>query len=151
MKKSLTLLVAAFTMYSCGNNNANNNASSEKPTAELQYDTLCFQKVSGNSSQDTATIQLLIQGETVTGRFSNVPFEKDARVGTLSGTKKNELIMGTWTFSQEGMADSMQVEFKLSGNNLLQKEYKIDSKTGREVLTGSSKFSIVFDKIRCPD
>ncbi|MDB5012887.1 MAG: hypothetical protein JWQ25_1089 [Daejeonella sp.] len=149
MKNYLIVLVAVSMLYSCSNNHSNNKSASEKPTSELRYDTLCFQKVSGISGQDTATIQLLIHGESVSGRFSNVPSEKDARIGTLTGIKKNDVIMGIWAYSQEGMADSLQIEFKLSGNTLLQKDFKIDRKTGREVITDSSKFSIVFNKIKC--
>jgi len=147
--KIFILFAVVLAVYSCSNNNSESQTASENVKIDLQYDTLCFQKVSGNSNQDTATIQLLLQGESVKGRFSNVPFEKDARIGTLSGTKKNSLISCVWAYSQEGTADSLLVEFKLSENTLLQKDFKIDSKTGREILTDSSRFSIVFNKIKC--
>jgi len=147
--KIFILFAVALAVGSCSNNNSESQTASGNVMIDLQYDTLCFQKVSGNLNQDTATIQLLLQGESVKGRFSNVPFEKDARIGTLSGTKKNSLISCVWAYSQEGMVDSLLVEFKLSENTLLQKDFKIDSKTGREILTDSSSFSIVFNKIKC--
>ncbi|MDB5119513.1 MAG: hypothetical protein JWN56_731 [Sphingobacteriales bacterium] len=149
MKVFLILLVMMSTICSCNNNHSSNKVASEKLNIDLQYDTLCFQKVSGISHQDTATIQLLINGESVTGRFSNVPSEKDARIGTLTGTKKDDVINGVWAYNQEGMAGSLPVVFKLSGNTLNQKDFQIDNKTGREIITDSSKFSIVFDKIKC--
>lgn len=149
MKNYLTLLVAISSLYSCTNNHPKDKSVSEKPTSDSVYDTLCYQKVSGISHQDTATIQLLIHGKSVSGRFSNVPSEKDSRIGTLTGTKENDVITGIWAYSQEGMADSLPIVFKLIGNTLVQKNYFFDTKSGRDMITDKSKFSIVFNEIKC--
>lgn len=50
---------------------------------------------------------------------------------------------------QEGLSDTLQVEFKLFEDKLVQKNYTIDAKTGEEVFSEASVFNIEFDKIEC--
>ena len=140
MKKLLLLNLVALCLYSCNANNTSNGS---------QTDTLCFQRISGMKSQDTATVQLLIQNNNVSGRFSTIPFEKDRRIGTLTGTLRDSIIYATWMYMQEGMTDSLKVEFKLSQNKLAQKTLGVDLKTGIQAITDTSTFSLVYNKIKC--
>ncbi|WP_276348029.1 hypothetical protein [Daejeonella sp. JGW-45] len=111
--------------------------------------TMCFQKLAGTANQDTTSLKLIIDGDKVTGDFGHYPKEKDKRVGTISAIKDGELIKGQWIYMQEGMNDTLQVEFKLDGDKLVQKNYTVDPKTGREVFSEASVFNIEFDKIDC--
>ena len=72
-------------------------------------------------------------------------------MGTIQATKNGELIKGVWIYMQEGINDTLEVEFKLSGDKLVQKNYSIDSKTGREVFSEGSVFNIEFNKVNCPE
>lgn len=111
--------------------------------------TLCFQKLAGTSNQDTTSLKLFMDGNKVTGNFGHYPKEKDRRVGKINATREGELIKGTWIYMQEGMNDTLQVEFKLNGDKLIQKNYTIDPKTGREIFSEASVFNIEFDKVDC--
>ncbi|MEJ7693012.1 hypothetical protein [Daejeonella sp.] len=110
---------------------------------------MCFQKLAGTSNQDTTSLKLVMAGDKVTGDFGHYPKEKDQRVGKINATRDGELIKGIWVYMQEGMNDTLQVEFKLSGNKLIQKNYTVNPKTGREVFSEASVFNIKFDKIDC--
>jgi hypothetical protein len=112
---------------------------------------MCFQKLAGTSNQDTTSLKLIIEGDNVNGNFAHYPKEKDRRVGTIKATKSGDLIKGTWIFMQEGVNDTLQVEFKLDGERLTQKNYTVDPKTGREVFSEGSVFNIEFDNIPCKD
>lgn len=107
---------------------------------------LCFQHT---ENRDTSSIQLIIKGSLVEGKFSYVPFEKDAKRGTIHGTKQADLIKGVWRYMQEGVMDSLDVEFKLKNKQLLQKEFSVDMQTGREVLRDTSSFNILFSEVDC--
>lgn len=101
------------------------------------------------NNQDTAFIRLMVEGERVSGDFSNIPYQKDSRIGTIEARKEGELIKGQWAYMQEGMNDTLEVEFRLVGNKLIQKNYTVDSRTGREILSDRSEFNIEFTKADC--
>jgi hypothetical protein len=154
---SSILLIAVLT--SCEEKQKSNSSSQgdselsqESSTGNSQTNqliTMCFQRVEGKSNQDTSTINLLIDGNAVLGNFNWIPFEKDSRKGTIKGTKDGDIIKGVWTFMQEGTNDSLAVEFKLSGDELFQKTFGTDAKTGRQQLTDTSTFSVKYQKINC--
>lgn len=111
--------------------------------------TLCFNRYSGLKNQDTAFVKLVIDGDSVSGHFSNIPYEKDSRVGTIAGVKSGNLIKGIWSYQQEGMSDSIAFEFKLQDSILLQKETTYDLNTGREILLDTSGFTVEFVRVDC--
>ncbi len=160
MKRLLILFAASVCLASCtatpGNQTEESsdsltensgNAGSTEPSMQ----TLCFQKLGGKSNQDTTSLSLIINGEEVSGDFAHYPYQKDRRVGTISATKKNDLIKGVWIYMQEGMNDTLAVEFKLNGDKLVQKNYTVDPKTGREVFSDGSVFNMEFSKVNCPN
>lgn len=156
MKRLLILFTATLSMAACTSNSSNSsNEQTPVPgtneTVENVSQTICFQKLDGTANQDTSSIRLIIDGEQVSGKFSNMPFEKDSRVGTIQATKNGDLIKGVWIYMQEGMNDTLDVEFKLSDDKLIQKNYTIDAKTGREVFSEGSVFNIEFKKVDCKD
>lgn len=158
MKRLMILFAATLSMAACTSQPgkttdladttiADNTAVDEGDEPVLQ--TMCFQKLAGTSNQDTTSLKLIVDGNKVSGDFGHYPKEKDRRVGKINATKDGELIKGTWVYMQEGMKDTLQVEFKLNGNKLIQKNYTINSKTGREVFSEASVFNIEFDKVDC--
>ena len=157
MKRLLILLTVFVGLAACttapedtAGNSMLENASGDV-SLETAIKTVCFQKLSGTSNQDTTSLKLIIDGEEISGDFAHYPYEKDNRVGTISATKKNDLIKGVWIYMQEGMNDTLAVEFKLTGDKLVQKNYTVDAKTGREVFSDGSVFNIEFTKVNCPE
>ena len=131
--------VAAITAEAPANLNINNPVK------------LCFQQVFGQQNQDTAWVQLEISAQQVTGRFRYLPFEKDARRGTLIGTKMKDEITARCLFKQEGQLDSLPVQFKLAGNQLRQKPFRYNKNTGREYLADTTAYSVIFQEIDWAD
>ena len=93
---------------------------------------MCFQAVSGSQSKDTLAVTLNVDGSKVTGDMRNIIFEKDSRKGTLQGELKNRTVNAVWTFMQEGMTDTLNLEFQLDEGYLMQRPLKLNTKTGRE-------------------
>lgn len=154
MKKHFSFIVAVASLLACNppSQEKQENAKSlpanqpDKPTPKVQ---LCFQRLNGSKKQDTTQVHLVIKGENVTGEFISLPFEKDSRKGTLRGKKTGSEIKAIWIFKQEGITDSLPVQFTLKSNFLRQKPYGVDKVTGREFLADSAAYSIVFQKINC--
>ncbi|QCR22274.1 hypothetical protein [Pontibacter sp. SGAir0037] len=150
MRTSLFSIFLATGLFSCNSNTGEahkTSASGQQP--DEQPVKRCFQSVSGNQHQDTAWVQLEIKEENITGYFTNQLFEKDARRGTIQGSRKGNEIKATWTFSQEGRQDTLPVHFKLENNKLFQKPYSYNSATGREFIADSSSYAIRFDALDC--
>lgn len=150
MKKLIASVSIVFTLFACGSNEKNNTSQDTLANVDkAEKQIICFRHLQGRANQDTTTLKLEINGERVSGTFQHVPFEKDSRKGTINGTRKGDIIQANWFYMQEGMNDTLALEFKLSGDELLQKTYSYDQETGSEKLTDTSSFSIKFYKIAC--
>lgn len=124
MKKYLVIAVVAL-LAACG------NEENKKETAEaalevatevstIEVDSVCFIRTDGTKHQDTAAVKLYIKGNSVTGKMMYLPYEKDWRLGNISGKKQGSKIETRWTFMQEGMVDSLAVQFDIDGDKLVE-------------------------------
>lgn len=144
-----TALCLLFFLSACTRRTTTNNPDSGNAPAAPE--TLCFRHIEGIAGKDTTLVRLTISGDSVTGDLLYLPFEKDSRKGTINGTKEKNLIRGIWTYMQEGMQDTLSVEFRLNGDTLMQKAYDVNPQTGRQFLSASSAFSIGYEKADCND
>ncbi len=148
MKLFSILLCILFWTAAC-NNNTVRNSPADSVSSEPAVQTLCFQRLAGTGNQDTSSIRLVIDGNEVTGDFQDIPYEKDSRKGTITAFKLGDVIKGVWLYMQEGMQDTLSVEFRLSGNTLLQKNYSVNPETGRQYLSDESRFVIEYKQAGC--
>ncbi len=160
IKINLCLLVAGMMAASCSGNHSNTTDKpdtggkkdtmlaneADAPMVNMQY---CFYHTDGKQAQDTTMVNMLINGDAVTGKMSWLPKEKDARKGTITGKLSGNAIKAVWTFTQEGSKDSMNVEFQLRGNALAQKPYSYDAKTGREQTNTNADYSVIYNMKNC--
>lgn len=109
----------------------------------------CFLRTEGTQQQDSSYIQLAIRKETVTGIYNVIPFEKDARRGTLLGKMEGDSLDLVWSFTQEGMQDTLRVVFALQDGRLMQKPLSVDTLTGRQATRDTSRFSVVYEPVDC--
>lgn len=135
-------------LLSCSSNQ-NSSLDTGDDDKKNQNTHLCFLRLEGLQNQDSSIISLHLNGSQVSGTFNHLPFEKDSRKGTITGELKGDTIKALWSFMQEGMNDTIRVEFKLSENKLLQKSFGVDQSTGRQILTDTSTFSIPYQKTVC--
>jgi hypothetical protein len=111
---------------------------------------LCFLRTEGNNNQDTTSIELVIKNNKVTGLMNWMPYQKDSRKGKLQGTIKNDSIQVAWSFVQEGITDTIMLQFKLDNNQLRQKPLKFNTTTGREQTDETADYTLAYrtsDKI----
>jgi len=153
MKKYL-VIAGLLAFASCDNGQGKENVTHKSLEVATgvstgKTDTLCFIRTEGIKNQDTGLLHLVISNDRVTGTLNVLPFEKDARRGTLEGRKQGDEISGTWTYEQEGMKESMRVAFRLKGDQLLQKAATFDPASGKEVLPDTASYSVVYSKTDC--
>ncbi|MDB5001533.1 MAG: hypothetical protein JWR76_2610 [Mucilaginibacter sp.] len=156
------ILICMLGLASCTSNGAKNNVDTVRGTNE-QKDTLqatrlntpaqnmeyCFIHTDGTNAQDTTTVHLVINANKVSGDMSWLPKEKDRRKGTLSGMLNGDKIKAVWRFMQEGMKDTLGVEFKLSGQELAQKPINLNAATGREQVNTKADYSVIYKLDNC--
>lgn len=109
----------------------------------------CFLRLEGTQLQDSSYIQLVARNETVSGIYNVIPHEKDARRGTVLGKLEDDVFDLVWTFSQEGVQDTLRVVFKRNNGKLLQKPLTVDTLTGRQLTLDASPFSDVYEPVDC--
>jgi len=125
-------------------------AAKETATAISSHkNELCFLSTQGTNHQDTTAVHLLIDNTTVSGEMYWFPAEKDRRNGTLSGTKTGDTMSLVWSFMQEGMQDTIRLEFKLRGNILTQKPSIYNATSGRELTDDKSGYTIILKSVDC--
>lgn len=120
------------------------SASTPQTNNTPTISSLCFVRTEGNKNQDSTTVQLVIKGNTVTGEMNWMPYQKDGRKGILNGTIKSDTVKAVWTFKQEGMTDTMAVNYKLDGDKLTQKPLKVNTKTGRQQTDEAAGYTVVY-------
>lgn len=160
MKFQLCLISCiALAVASCSGNHANNNADTsikkedtamanapDAPTVNMDY---CFYTTEGTAAQDTTKVKLHVNGNKVTGDMNWLPKEKDGRRGTLTGNLNGNVIKALWSYGQEGGTDTLSVEFQLRGNELAQKPYKYDAKTGKEQTDNAAGYTVIYNMKNC--
>lgn len=120
------------------------NATTPATPTEVEATSLCFLRTDGKTNKDTTSIELVIKDDKVSGQMYWHPFEKDSRKGTLSGTKKGDSVNVVWSFMQEGMQDTIGLQFLLKEENLMQKPLKLNTQTGREQTDQSAGFTLEY-------
>jgi hypothetical protein len=110
---------------------------------EVEATSMCFLRTEGKTNQDTTSIELVIKDEKVTGQMYWHPFEKDSRKGALNGTVKGDTVHAVWTFMQEGMQDTLGLQFLIKGDNLMQKPLKLNTQTGRQQTDNAAGFTLL--------
>ncbi len=150
--KSIFFITLCVIISACADTNKNmaENGNAQNPTGKVSEES-CYIRTVGSVQQDTTLIHLAIDGSVVNGKISWIPFEKDSRRGTLRAVKDGEIIKGVWTYMQEGMADSVDVEFKISGEKLYQKAYEIDESTGKLIVNETLGYPMEFTRIDCSE
>ena len=78
-----------------------------------------------------------------------LPKEKDARKGSLMGNLNGNVIKALWTYGQEGRTDTLSVEFQLRGNQLAQKPYRYDPKTGKQQTNSTADYTVIYSMKNC--
>jgi len=151
--KTRTLIIpaiVAIALAACTSNRDKNTvadttakADSTAKPAEVEATSMCFLRTEGKDNKDTTSTELVIKDNKVSGQMYWHPFEKDSRKGSLNGTLKGDTVYAVWGFMQEGMQDTMALQFLIKGDNLMQKPLKLNTQTGRQQTDNAADFTLL--------
>lgn len=109
MKTSSSLLLA-FVLFACNSSTENKESLPAEVTTPAAASTQhCYQYA---SVSDTITLNIVVIGDSVTGRLVYKLKEKDKNDGTIKGRLKNDLLTADYTFMSEGTESVRPVAFK---------------------------------------
>lgn len=146
MKKLIPFILLAC---SCGSEPKKPYVPGEKiKEIESKAITDCYINTAGTSDQDTNRVTLTIKGNNVNGDMQYSPAEKDGRRGTIYGTIEGDIIKARWIYVQEGITDSVDIEFKRKGERLLQRT-SISGKEAKENVPDMMEYDLVYQKVDC--
>ena len=143
------LLAGSTTLLSCGDQPKAETKQQEaaQPAAVMpEAKDYCFRQVTG---RDTFRAHLHVEDGKVRGNMDNIPDQKDARRGSITGVIVGDEIKAVWHFRQEGTDDSMQVAFKLTEEALKQRPSIVNQSSGREEPDNKAGYTISIPKVAC--
>lgn len=115
-------------------------------SAKSEAKDYCFRQVTG---KDTFRAHLHVEDGKVSGNMDNIPDQKDARRGSITGIIVGDEIKAVWHFQQEGMNDSISLNFKLTKNALKQRPSIVNQSSGREEPDTKADYTISIPKVDC--
>ena len=153
MKTLILLCAAALWLSACDNSGemkGNGTREAEVVLPVQDEGPQCFQKISGAGMHDTTRVRLDPDGSGVSGTMDIILHEKDSRRGRLRGTLgKDGIIRADYYFMQEGMTDTVPLQFRLEEDAILLRPAIYDPATGRERPDTSKGFADRLNKVAC--
>ena len=155
--RNIFLITVSILMFfsACGTSgeeahkDTTDSATKNAPLKVQSGERLCFQL---DFKKDISELKLNIEGDKVTGELNILPFEKDAAIGTLVGTKKDNMIYAEWNYIIEGNKQIEEVEFKLEGDKAFQRLGEFEDKNGKLMLKPTTEKILYSDpmlKVDC--
>ncbi|MFN7117335.1 MAG: hypothetical protein ACK4TA_11085 [Saprospiraceae bacterium] len=155
--RSLTLLLIIICSFATACQQKATNNTTEAPAAdasaapELADGSYCYQYAVG---RDTTYVNLIVNGNDVSGEMNWTPYEKDGAYGTLQGTRNGNEIAASWTYTIEGSNQTEAVLFKVEGDHLMRKVGELEDPNNDGNLKmkdpASATYSEHYTKVTCP-
>jgi hypothetical protein len=105
-------------------------------------------------NNDTATMELKVAGNAVTGDLVYDWSEKDRNKGTLNGEVQDSLLVANYTFQSEGTTSVRKVVFKINGDSLYEGFGDVDSSGDTVKFKNDTQLQFQtdrsFKKVECP-
>lgn len=115
IRKLMVSLILLSLVISCTEQeNKTGNSDSIPADEKKSSSTNCYIHTTKN---DTVSLKVIRDGETVTGTLIYNFWERDKNTGTIKGKMKDNVLIADYTFMSEGMESVRQVAFKLEGKN----------------------------------
>ena len=126
MKIVLSALVtASIAVIACNNNSQPTTTNSDTTTRDTltrdappAQDSVLSGCYAFTGNRDTASLQMQVKSNIVTGSLSYNLYEKDHNDGTFEGELVNDIITGWYLFRSEGKMSVRQVAWKVKPGHL---------------------------------
>lgn len=131
--KILVLALVSGIFFSCKKKEeqlSTDELKSDVPQEQAAAVKECYEYT---QKKDTIQVNILVQGENVSGDLIYKLFEKDQNIGKISGTISGDTLNATYTFMSEGKESMRQVVFLRKNKTLLEGYGESEEKDGKMV------------------
>ncbi len=155
IRNAFAFLAAAF-ICSCSGKSGSENAAAEDTTSQesTTVASATLQCFVYQSRKDSASLNLEITGEKVSGKLSYALFEKDRNTGTFVGTITGDTILARYTFASEGSESVREVAFLKKGERWVEGFGEVKDSAGVMIFANRSKLDfqkgLDFKPAECP-
>lgn len=118
MKNSMIILTAALALMSCKKEEEKTvEKTTVEETAPVAATKYCYMQVTkaggedGKPANDTLSIEMELKGNVATGTFKWLPFYKDKKTGTFTGTASNGTVTAILEAQAEGTINKEELIF----------------------------------------
>ncbi|MFY8019733.1 MAG: hypothetical protein ACOVP1_00995 [Bacteroidia bacterium] len=136
----ITVLFSLALLIAC----SSNEQKAETKSPIKRDEKLCFLLTEGLKNEDSTSLQIHIQDTLVTGYYSIIPYEKDASIGSISGTIKDSIIECVYSYTQEGIDSKENQIWKLQNDKILLKTAPGTYDEQGNIVYDSSQFEFNF-------
>ena len=144
MKKIIQLFMV-FIFTAC-NNNKNNIVETKDSvpvdtivaTAHPLNEKQCY---ADYSKKDSIKLELITNGNSITGTLQIKLFAKDENKGTFKGIIKGDTLVADYVFMSEGIMSTRQIAFLKRNNNLIEGYGDVEEKDGKMLFKNVAKLN----------
>ncbi len=137
--KQVFLLFTVVGIYACTSKPTITEAAQTSTIAKstvASSETICYLKTEG---PDSIKVQLILNGDKVTGIMHWMPAEKDGAYGTLAGRRVGDSIFVDYNFVIEGDNEIESKIFILKPDKLIELSGELEQKNGKSVMIHPEK------------
>jgi len=156
MKKNIVLALTAIAIFSCKNKEGKTVATPAE-TVEIEETATVNPLQMGcytfDNDGNTIVFEITGTGNNVTGNLNYSLRGKDTNNGSFKGIHEGNTVIGTYTFTSEGVESTREVAFLVKDGQLIEGYGELDVSgtkfTDKESIAYTSTMPLV--KTECPD
>jgi hypothetical protein len=138
-------------MTACGNESGDGKASATDTSATRPVAaTECYLYI---TDKDTISLQITINGQSVTGALNYTLHEKDKSQGVIQGEVRGDTLLADYEFKSEGIVSLREVAFLKKGNGYAEGYGEAEEKDGKMMFKNVAELNysntVILKKVQC--
>ena len=152
MKKTVLISTFLISLAACNDNSGSDDKSTSDTTStnNAVTTTECYLYT---ANKDTISLQITINGHSVTGALNYSLHEKDRSQGVIQGEVRGDTILADYEFKSEGIVSLREVAFLKKDNGYAEGYGEAEDKDGKMMFKNVAELnysnSTILKKIPC--
>ncbi len=154
----MKLLTAIITLFlvgtSCGNDSGKSDTNATDTAATGNNSVAATECYLYINNSDTVSLQITINGRSVTGALNYSLHEKDRSQGVIQGEIRGDTLLADYEFKSEGIVSLREVAFLKKDNGYAEGYGEAEEKDGKMMFKNVAELNysntVILKKTNCP-
>lgn len=150
MKITTIIVTLCFLASACGNNSGSNSKNTIDTVNNAVSTTECYTYI---KDRDTITLQVTVNGHSVTGALNYSLYEKDKSQGVIQGEVRGDTLLADYEFKSEGIVSLREVAFLKKEGGYAEGYGEAEEKDGKMMFKNVAELnysnSVILKKVNC--